>query len=70
MINSLIDLHTMTVRDLIAALAEAEDATRRARRSRTEWRRDDPELATLVAREDVLVGELRRRTGSHHPHRV
>jgi hypothetical protein len=71
MINSMIDLQSMTVRDLIAALAEAEDATRRVRRSRTgRHHPDDPELATLVAHEDLLVGELRRRAGSHHPHRV
>jgi hypothetical protein len=70
MINSMIDLQSMTVRDLIAALADAENATRRARRSRTgRHRPDDPELATLVAQEDLLVAELRRRTG-RHPHRV
>jgi hypothetical protein len=59
----MIDLNSMTVRDLIAALAEAEDDTRRARRSaQAPHHPDDPWLAALVAREDLLVAELRRRT--------
>ena len=51
------NFQNMTVRDLIAALAEAEDASRLARRSAAA-----SSLATLTAREDLIVRELRRRS--------
>jgi hypothetical protein len=66
----MIDLDNMTVRDLIAALAEAEDATRRARSTTKPRAADDRWLAILVAREDLLVTEIRRRTESRLTHPV
>jgi hypothetical protein len=63
------ELQSMTVRDLIVALAEAEDASRLARRSEVvngKNRRSQPgrlDLEALVAREDAILAELRRRSG-------
>jgi hypothetical protein len=59
------ELHNLTVRDLIAALAAAEDATRRARHSAGPPNGETAgEQAELRAREDLIVEELRRRSAS------
>lgn len=61
------ELHGMTVRDLIAALAEAEDVSRLARRRASADNDTGPsepwQLASSLAREDAIVSELRRRSG-------
>lgn len=65
------ELRGLTVRDLIAALAEAEDTIRGLRRSAASGERSEEDLAqqlaALAEREDVIVAELRRREAVRNP---
>jgi hypothetical protein len=57
------DLHSMSVRDLIMALAEAEDAARSLRsRGHSETDGSADYCIPWASREDAIVTELRRRS--------